>query len=72
MNPPPPSYNTTQKRSGINTRDVNAVFTHIDIKSFNAACDKFCRERIPGFAEKQDLHRQRTTPSHRRTSTAQS
>jgi hypothetical protein len=68
---PPISYTTTQKRCGINTRDVNAVFTHIDIRSFNAACDKFCRERIPGFAERQDKHAQRTTPSHRRTSTTQ-
>jgi hypothetical protein len=69
---PSPSYSTSQKRCGINTRDVNAVFTHIDIKAFNAACDKFCRERIPGFAERQDFHSQRTTPQHRRTIPAQS
>jgi hypothetical protein len=43
--------NNTQHTAGIVPSEVDAVFTHINFQEFNAACDRFLRARVPGYAK---------------------
>lgn len=45
---------STALSAGLTESDVDPSFRYINIAEFNAACDRFLRARVPGYAARQD------------------